>query len=210
MSTPEADLIEPVDSPAGPGAAAGLPPLLQMLLSRPAGQPLDTASMLMALATSQGDMAMGGDNLAGLMQLLQRAPTADSPDPEPQDPGAPEAQAAAAQPGPDPADVRALVEHARAMEQELEMLRHRNDSLAAALGACYLCFGQDMGCPACRGRGYPGRRAPHPAHFRYWVQPVLERWTTTEDEPPPWPQAAPARHGAPASHRTAHGTGPPS
>ena len=38
---------------------------------------------------------------------------------------------------------------------ELEALRVRNDALAAALGACYLCFGDDVLCKECGGRGVP-------------------------------------------------------
>lgn len=58
---------------------------------------------------------------------------------------------------------------------ELEALRERNDTLAAALGACYLCFGTDPLCGVCRGRGMPGSRAPEPAAYREFVVPALRR-----------------------------------
>ncbi|MBX9797457.1 hypothetical protein [Sphingomonas sp.] len=35
--------------------------------------------------------------------------------------------------------------------------------LAAALGACGLCWGDDDLCPSCRGRGAPGMVRPDPA-----------------------------------------------
>lgn len=34
--------------------------------------------------------------------------------------------------------------------------------LAAALGACGLCWGEDDHCPSCRGRGQPGMIRPDP------------------------------------------------
>ena len=34
--------------------------------------------------------------------------------------------------------------------------------LAAALGACGLCWGEDDGCASCRGRGHPGAMRPDP------------------------------------------------
>lgn len=39
---------------------------------------------------------------------------------------------------------------------ELEALQLRNDTLAAAMGACYLCWGTDPHCSFCRGKGLPG------------------------------------------------------
>lgn len=58
---------------------------------------------------------------------------------------------------------------------ELEALRTRNNALAAALGACYLCFGDDLLCEECGGRGIPGSLAPKPAAFRKYVLPAFRR-----------------------------------
>jgi hypothetical protein len=58
---------------------------------------------------------------------------------------------------------------------ELEALRTRNDALAAALGACYLCFGDDPLCEECGGRGVSGSLAPQPAAFRKYVLPAVRR-----------------------------------
>lgn len=55
---------------------------------------------------------------------------------------------------------------------ELETLRERNDSLAAALGACYLCWGEDPCCEACGGDGLPGSTAPDEVLFAHFVTPV--------------------------------------
>lgn len=58
---------------------------------------------------------------------------------------------------------------------EVETLQVRNDALAAALGACHLCFGEDRRCEECGGRGVPGSRRPEPAAFRKFVLPALQR-----------------------------------
>lgn len=63
---------------------------------------------------------------------------------------------------------------------ELEALRTRNDALAAAVGACYLCFGDDPLCEECGGRGVPGSLAPEPAAFRKYVHPALHRAQAAE------------------------------
>ena len=58
---------------------------------------------------------------------------------------------------------------------ELETLRSRNDVLAEALGACYLCFGEDPICPECNGRGVPGSLLPNGITFRQYVIPAVKR-----------------------------------
>lgn len=57
--------------------------------------------------------------------------------------------------------------------EELRALRARNDSLAAALGACHRCWGDDTTCETCRGEGAPGSRPPHLRLFDLWVTPAL-------------------------------------
>lgn len=63
----------------------------------------------------------------------------------------------------------------RAMQQELIDLRHVNDTVAAALGACPLCWGGDSGCAACHGRGGAGYAVPDLDLFARWVVPATER-----------------------------------
>lgn len=53
----------------------------------------------------------------------------------------------------------------------------RLTDLAAALGACGLCWGDDPACPGCRGRGRPGMVRPDPemrAHLFGAQKPVRE------------------------------------
>jgi hypothetical protein len=64
---------------------------------------------------------------------------------------------------------------ARSMYVELERLRERNDALAAALGACYLCWGEDEICEVCGGRGAPGSLPPDYQMFSVLVVPAVRR-----------------------------------
>jgi hypothetical protein len=75
----------------------------------------------------------------------------------------------------DEADLDDGPEAIRAMQQEIIDLRHVNDTVAAALGACPLCWGGDSGCAACHGRGGAGYAAPDLDLFARWVVPAAER-----------------------------------
>jgi len=59
------------------------------------------------------------------------------------------------------------------MFAELTVLRDRTDRLAAALGACCLCWGEDAGCRVCRGRGRPGFAIPDELQFEELVLPAV-------------------------------------
>lgn len=61
------------------------------------------------------------------------------------------------------------------MYSELEQLRERNDSLAAALGACYLCWGTDPLCEVCGGAGRTGAFEPDREMFVELVIPAVRR-----------------------------------
>jgi hypothetical protein len=59
------------------------------------------------------------------------------------------------------------------MQAELEHLRERSDAMAAAVGACPLCWGQSLDCRGCRGRGGPGFCTPDESLFEELVLPAL-------------------------------------
>ncbi|PSB14143.1 hypothetical protein C7B76_17280 [filamentous cyanobacterium CCP2] len=59
---------------------------------------------------------------------------------------------------------------------ELEDLRARNDMLAAALGACYLCWGEDAQCPECGGQGGAGFFTLDRSLFGQFVVPAVHRY----------------------------------
>ena len=66
-------------------------------------------------------------------------------------------------------------EDVAALRAELADLRQANDTMAFALGACPYCWGGDLSCRACRGRGRPGYAPPDPALFQEFVVPALRR-----------------------------------
>jgi hypothetical protein len=59
--------------------------------------------------------------------------------------------------------------------EELEALRERNNDLAAALGACYRCWGEDFGCEICGGTGGPGSSMPDAELLARLVAPAARR-----------------------------------
>lgn len=79
-------------------------------------------------------------------------------------------------------DFEKLNRAVRKLYSELEVLRGRNDLLAAALGACYLCWGRDAACPVCAGRGAPGYTAPDTALFAQFALPAA-RWLRLSPQP---------------------------
>lgn len=56
--------------------------------------------------------------------------------------------------------IDALKHQGRRMMEEHQACLDRLSELAAALGACGLCWGEDVACPSCRGRGRPGMVRP--------------------------------------------------
>jgi hypothetical protein len=71
-------------------------------------------------------------------------------------------------------ELEGLRERVNAMVVEIDVLRNRNDALAAAIGACCLCWGQDLNCRSCRGRGGPGFSMPDEALFEEFVLPAIQ------------------------------------
>ncbi|MFJ8635307.1 hypothetical protein [Streptomyces sp. NPDC093568] len=97
--------------------------------------------------------------LAAIVELLMRRQDEAGPAREP-DPYA------------DPYASAPTTRETAARDEELALLRRRNDTLAAGTGACHLCWGDDLLCPLCAGRGSPGWQTPDPwAHQRY-IAPI--------------------------------------
>ncbi|MBK7830505.1 hypothetical protein [Nannocystis sp.] len=61
------------------------------------------------------------------------------------------------------------------MDAELQELRTRNETLAAALGACPMCWGEDPECEECDGRGHPGAAKPDSELFHHFIIPAVRR-----------------------------------
>lgn len=69
--------------------------------------------------------------------------------------------------------VRTARAQIEALAAEVDALRSRVDRLAAAVGACPECWGEDAGCRWCRGRGRPGFIPPDPQEFALIVVPAI-------------------------------------
>ncbi len=63
----------------------------------------------------------------------------------------------------------------RETEEEVNELRSRCDTLAAALGACF-CWGTEPACRNCRGAGVVGWRVPEKVLFYELVVPAVQRY----------------------------------
>ena len=66
-----------------------------------------------------------------------------------------------------------LREKMTGLTSEIELLQQRNDTFAAAVGACCLCWGQRIDCRSCRGRGGPGFCIPDESLFEEFVLPAV-------------------------------------
>jgi hypothetical protein len=132
----------------------------QMLLARIAGEsdPAATPSFPDLLEQALGDNPMAAPLAAALRRRQEVAATQVEEweeDDNTEDP--------------------AVADVLRRLYAEVESLRARIAVLADALGACKLCWGDDIACPACRGRGHPGGRSPRGDLFESIVAPAMRR-----------------------------------
>lgn len=89
--------------------------------------------------------------------------------------------------------VAELAETARRLFEERAACSRRLEDLAAALGACPACFGDNLLCDTCHGAGRPGARAPEAAEFARYVMPAVERVRSAVRRAvrrAPWPRSA--------------------
>lgn len=91
------------------------------------------------------------------------------------------------------AAVAELSETAQKLFDEREQVRARLEMLAAAIGACPACFGENLLCDTCHGAGRPGARAPTLQEFRTFILPAVERVRAAirrDQYRRPWPRAS--------------------
>ncbi len=69
--------------------------------------------------------------------------------------------------------VQRLEQQVEKLRAELVLLRERNDAFAVALGACYLCWGEDPNCSICLGTGRPGSVLPDEQSFAQLIAPAI-------------------------------------
>jgi hypothetical protein len=138
----------------------GTDTLQQLLLARLAGESGDGAPLSDLLEQQLGD----NPSLAPVLQAMRAREAAER-----EQPAAPEELAG------DPAADPAVTDVLERLYAEVEELRIRNRAAAAALGACPRCWGEESGCPVCRGRGRPGGRTPDPVLYHELVEPAVRR-----------------------------------
>jgi hypothetical protein len=130
----------------------------------------DPMSLLLSQLQTQGSSNPTASMLATLLQMRKPAEAACPPA---EDPDLAEREAQAQQ-----ERERSFQELSGTISRlygELDVLRKRNDELAAAIGACFLCFGSDPLCPECVGRGRPGSKLPDVSAYRKYVLPAIRR-----------------------------------
>jgi hypothetical protein len=71
------------------------------------------------------------------------------------------------------ATCRQLRQGYETLQTEMEDFRLRNDTLAAALGACYLCWGENTACENCDGQGTVGFFSIDVPAFSEFIAPAL-------------------------------------
>jgi hypothetical protein len=159
-------------------------PQRAMLMITPEVGGLDTERLLAALdGSSQMDLiglvkqqleAQPNPHSALLLRLLEqrRIAEATSREKEQTDAEPPAVAEAAVDMTEDIREVQSAVD---ALYAELERLREHAAALAAGIGACPDCFGDDPGCEQCMGRGAPGSRRPQPEAFKKYVLPAFVR-----------------------------------
>lgn len=143
----------------------------------------DPGRALLGALAGQGDGGSGADWLMKLMAGQNEAETDRIREELREEVRAEQADA-----------IAELSDTARRLFAEREDVRRRLEELAAALGACPLCFGEDLLCPTCHGAGEPGARAPDPVAFRRFVVPALDRARAVMRRTAarrPWPQPTP-------------------
>jgi hypothetical protein len=122
-------------------------------------------------------IAQNDPRLAPLIQHLQERLTAQHPEPAPAETNEPpqDQDFEATQAARLAKRNKELKRMARSMFDEIQALRARNDMLAAALGACHLCWGEDSECPYCAGAGKVGAYVISLRTFDQVVGPALQQ-----------------------------------
>lgn len=68
-----------------------------------------------------------------------------------------------------------LLQQFNRLENNYKILIRQSDQFAEAVGACPECWGEDINCNYCRGRGKPGHLDPNQEYFDVYIKPVIIR-----------------------------------
>jgi hypothetical protein len=68
---------------------------------------------------------------------------------------------------------RSLLQQYQRLEDQYKLLVTQLDQMAEAVGACPQCWGEDLHCNYCRGRGKPGYFQPNETYFDLYIKPII-------------------------------------
>jgi hypothetical protein len=75
---------------------------------------------------------------------------------------------------------KSLLQQYQQLEDNYKLLVTQLDQLAEAIGACPQCWGEDINCNYCRGRGKPGYFQPNQEYFDLYIKPVILKLKTSK------------------------------
>jgi hypothetical protein len=70
---------------------------------------------------------------------------------------------------------KGLLHQFRKLERNYQLMIDQMDQFAEAIGACPQCWGEEVQCNYCRGRGKPGFFQPNAEYFDQYIKPVLNK-----------------------------------
>jgi hypothetical protein len=167
-------ILELFAAQAPSGRRAGLVELMAAISAGSPAPVLDPKELLARLSNSNPAVASALQQMLAQQQTVPVAGPSTVIEVEPVH-EAPHAELPAAD-GPDDGLAKELEEFRRLNESlraEMKLMRERNDLFAAAVGACCLCWGQDLSCRSCRGRGGPGFCIPDENLFDEYIVPAI-------------------------------------
>ena len=129
-------------------------------------QAFEAAARAMDPAAMMKDIAGGDPRMAALIEMMQqRAPPSNGPSNDTAAPDERDELIVELSARLDAAEARLtkMTRIARQLHEAGRAASQRLSTLAAALGACGICWGDDPACLGCRGRGRPGMVRPDPA-----------------------------------------------
>ncbi len=94
------------------------------------------------------------------------------------------------------------------LSQETVWLQDLNEALAAALGACPLCWGEDEDCDECDGDGVSGWDEPDAELFAEFVAPAIQRVREAENRRARASTATPRRANPKPEHNQPNASSP--
>jgi hypothetical protein len=74
---------------------------------------------------------------------------------------------------------KGLLHQFRKLEHNYQLLLDQMDQFAEAIGACPQCWGENIQCPYCRGKGRPGYFPPNPDYYNLYIKPVVNKRKAT-------------------------------